>query len=77
MVRVTAAVVSDGDKRHLQAAAYLMWLAANMACADALAAWRARSGERRREAFRAYRAALDREEIAALDLEDTFRAARG
>jgi hypothetical protein len=49
--------------------AHTAWLIAQVECADALWAWFEAGVGRRADASLAYRAALDREEAAARDLE--------
>ena len=49
--------------------AHFSWSLATLECEDALRAWREAHGSERRAANLAYRAALDREEAAARDLE--------
>jgi hypothetical protein len=49
--------------------AYLAWFSAEHECESALQAWWRSSGPSRSLAYAAYRAALDREEAAAHDLE--------
>jgi hypothetical protein len=49
--------------------AHAAWLVARVECADALWAWFEAGAGRRADANLAYRAALDREEAAARDLE--------
>jgi hypothetical protein len=56
--------------------AHILWLAAQLECLKALSAWRELTGQRRRAAFLAYQAALDREEAAARRLEATLMEAR-
>jgi hypothetical protein len=48
--------------------AYLAWAAAENECSWALREWSTTAGARRAELYRAYMAALDREEAAANDL---------
>jgi hypothetical protein len=48
---------------------YLAWFRAETECEGALRAWFAQPGGDDLEAYLAYRAALDREESTALDLE--------
>jgi hypothetical protein len=55
--------------------AYLAWFSAESECEDALRAWFRRVGNGRATAYLAYRAALDREEAAARDLERLWRIA--
>lgn len=47
---------------------YMAWSRAQLECQNALRAW-LNSGARHHAAYYAYRAALDREEAAAVDLE--------
>lgn len=49
--------------------AYLAWFSAESECEAALRGWFQAAGARRAGAYLAYRAALDREEAAARDLE--------
>lgn len=49
--------------------AYVAWFAAESECEQALRAWFDGTSGNRREAYFAYRAALDREEAAAHDLQ--------
>jgi hypothetical protein len=49
--------------------AYLAWFGAESECETLLREWFKSSGERRASAYLAYRAALDREEASARDLE--------
>lgn len=56
-------------RRHPVDNAYAEWLDAHSRCADALAAWRRAATGARDAAYRAYLAALEREELAALELE--------
>jgi len=49
--------------------AYTEWLSAHTRCAEALAAWRSAEVGTRAAAYRAYEAALEREEVAAAELE--------
>lgn len=49
--------------------AYLAWLCAEAESEIALRSWAEASGSARARAYAAYRATLDREEAAALDLE--------
>ncbi|MBV9714341.1 MAG: hypothetical protein JOZ64_03095 [Solirubrobacterales bacterium] len=49
--------------------AYLAWFSAESESENALRAWWESTGSRRSTAYAAYRAALDREEAAARDLE--------
>jgi hypothetical protein len=62
--------------REQKGLALLLWVAAELRCTKALYAWLKATGERRREAFDAYRAALDREETAARHLETWSRLMR-
>lgn len=56
--------------------AYITWLAAESECEQALRAWLAGPGHNRKEMYYAYRAALDREEAAARDLQRLWELAR-
>ncbi len=49
--------------------AYLAWFSAESECERALHAWFQGTGEQRTTAYLSYRAALDREEAAASDLQ--------
>lgn len=49
--------------------AYLAWFSAESECEGALRGWSQSVGSQRAAAYLAYRAALDREEAAARDLE--------
>lgn len=49
--------------------AYMAWFAAESECAQTLRAWFDGTSGKRVEAYFAYRAALDREEAAARDLQ--------
>ena len=49
--------------------AYVAWLGAESECETRLQAWFRATGERREIAYLGYRAALDREEASARDLE--------
>jgi hypothetical protein len=49
--------------------AYLAWFSAESECETTLRAWFQATGERRGTAYLSYRAALDREEASARDLE--------
>ena len=49
--------------------AYIAWFAAESDCEQALRAWREGTSGNRGEAYFVYRAALDREEAAARDLQ--------
>lgn len=49
--------------------AYLAWFSAESECEDVLRAWFQSTREQRATTYLAYRAALDREEAAARDLE--------
>jgi hypothetical protein len=49
--------------------AYIAWFAAESECEQALRAWFDGTSDNRGEAYFAYRAALDREEAAAHDLQ--------
>jgi hypothetical protein len=55
--------------------AYLAWFGAETECEHALHAWFQRTGDQRATAYFAYRAALDREEAAARDLERVWQLA--
>jgi len=55
--------------------AYLAWFSAESECEQALRAWFAARGGERTGVYLAYRAALDREEAAARDLERLWRLA--
>lgn len=72
------------DKAETQVAAigvrllddsYLAWFSAESECERALHAWFRTTGDRRATAYFAYRAALDREEAAARDLERLWHLA--
>jgi len=54
---------------------YLAWFSAESECEQALHAWSRATGDQRATAYFAYRAALDREEAAARDLERLWRMA--
>ncbi len=54
---------------------YLAWFSAESECEQALRDWFQRTGVQRTTAYFAYRAALDREEAAARDLERVWRFA--
>lgn len=56
--------------------AYLAWFSAEGECERALRAWSAGSGREGAHAYLAYRAALDREEAAARDLQRLWQVAR-
>jgi hypothetical protein len=49
--------------------AYLAWISAESDCEGALQVWFGAGGARRAAAYLTYRAALDREEAAARDLQ--------
>jgi anti-sigma factor RsiW len=49
--------------------AYTEWLGAHSRCAAALAAWRSAEPSARADAYRAYLAELEQEELAAAELE--------
>jgi hypothetical protein len=49
--------------------AYTAWLDAHSRCSAALAAWRDASPKERRAAYRRYLVELEREELAAAELE--------
>jgi hypothetical protein len=53
---------------------YLAWFAAESECEQALRDWRGRTRSDRDGTYIAYRAALDREEAAARDLERLCRS---
>ena len=55
--------------------AYLAWFSAETECESALHGWWQSSGSSRSSAYAAYRAALDREEAAARDLERLWNLA--
>jgi hypothetical protein len=55
--------------------AYLAWFSAESECENALRAWWQSTGSSCSSAYAAYRAALDREEAAARDLERLWRLA--
>jgi hypothetical protein len=55
--------------------AYLAWFSAESECEQTLHNWFERTGEQRAPAYLAYRAALDREEAAARDLERLWQLA--
>ena len=55
--------------------AYLAWFGEESECEQALRDWFAARGGQRANAYLAYRAALDREEAAARDLERLWRIA--
>jgi len=55
--------------------AYIVWQSAQIECDLALRAWHAAGPGRNATAHVAYRAALDREEAAARDLEELRRLA--
>jgi hypothetical protein len=55
--------------------AYLAWFSAESECENALRAWFQATGERRGTAYVTYRAALDREEASARDLERLWQLA--
>ena len=56
--------------------AYMTWAAAEIECECALRAWLDEGPSERSSAYRSYRAALDREEAAALDLQRLSALAR-
>jgi hypothetical protein len=60
---------------RLAEGAYMTWQAAQIECELALGAWHAAMPGRTALAHVAYRAALDREEAAARDLEELCRLA--
>jgi hypothetical protein len=55
--------------------AYLAWFSAESECEQALHNWFQRTDEQQALAYLAYRAALDREEAAARDLERLWQLA--
>ncbi|MGA8722757.1 MAG: hypothetical protein WB557_32450 [Solirubrobacteraceae bacterium] len=55
--------------------AYLAWFSAESECEDVLRAWFQSTREQRATTYFAYRAALDREEAAARDLERVWHLA--
>ena len=55
--------------------AYVAWFNAESECETRLQAWFRATGERREIAYVSYRAALDREEASARDLERLWRLA--
>ena len=55
--------------------AYMAWEAAEFAAEQALHAWLAVAGAQDETAYRVYRAAVDREEAAARDLERLHKLA--
>ena len=55
--------------------AYLAWFNAESECETRLEAWFRATGEAREFAYAGYRAALDREEASARDLERLWRLA--
>ena len=55
--------------------AYLAWFGAESEAETLLRAWFQAKGERREVAYLAYRAALDREEASARDLDRLWRLA--
>jgi hypothetical protein len=74
----------DGDAGRVAAIgirlvedAYLAWTAAASESGQALRAWLDAGGARREEAYPVYRAALDREEAAARDLQRLSEIAAG
>jgi hypothetical protein len=56
--------------------AYMMWWAAEMECEEALRGWSAGTKRGGAEAYSRYRAALDREEAAARDLQKLHEVAQ-
>ena len=56
--------------------AYMVWLAAEGACEEALRGWSAETSRVGAEAYCKYRAALDREEAAARDLQKLHEVAQ-
>jgi hypothetical protein len=65
--RISSQVASVGI--GLVDEAYMSWRTAQMQCQDALRAWFEARPRDRADANSVYRAALDREQAAALDLE--------
>jgi hypothetical protein len=57
--------------------AYMAWIAAEVQAEQALRAWHEGGGEQSRAAYHAYRAAVDREEAAARDLERLHEVTSG
>jgi hypothetical protein len=57
--------------------AYLAWFGAETEAETLLRAWFQATGQRREVAYLAYRAALEREEASARDLERLWRLASG
>jgi hypothetical protein len=55
--------------------AYLAWFSAESECENALRAWSHATAERSATAYVSYRAALDREDAAARDLERLWHLA--
>ena len=55
--------------------AYLAWFSAEIECEQALHNWFQRTGELQAPAYLAFRAALDREQAAARDLERLWQLA--
>ena len=55
--------------------AYLAWFGAESDCERALRAWFGAAGDESATAYSAYRAALDREDAAARDLERLWQLA--
>jgi hypothetical protein len=55
--------------------AYLAWFGAESECESLLREWFKATGERRESAYLAYRAALDREDASARDLERLWAVA--
>jgi hypothetical protein len=58
-----------GSEARLVDQAYLVWVAAATECARALRTWLTATSRNSADAYRTYRAALDREEAAAHDLQ--------
>jgi hypothetical protein len=56
--------------------AYMAWCAAESACEKALHGWSVGTSRRGAEAYCTYRAALDREEAAARELEKLYEVAK-
>jgi hypothetical protein len=71
--RISREVASIGIR--LVDEAYMSWCTAQMQCHDALRAWFDARPHDRAEANCAYRAALDREQAAARDLESLSQLA--
>jgi hypothetical protein len=56
--------------------AYMAWFAAENECEQALRVWSAATSRRRADGYWTYRAALDREEAAARDLQQLDQLTR-